>query len=158
MSGVWVFKNGVMRLNDGGGSSSDQQSGGRKKVLVHLPTGEKKRQSPHGSSREEDNNMMIQSSRCHQGLSEFCFILNLSPTTPLLPSHHRGLGIQEWGHSSQRRIHWGSAIVEEEGAGAPAYRAGGLIIQLPGANAEGLGMGEVPWRYRASAVPQEEFD
>lgn len=40
MSGVWVFKNGVMRLNDGGGSSSDQQSSVRKKVLVYLPTGE----------------------------------------------------------------------------------------------------------------------
>ncbi|XP_074348460.1 flowering-promoting factor 1-like [Apium graveolens] len=40
MSGVWVFKDGVMRLNDGGGSSSDQQSSVKKKVLVHLPTGE----------------------------------------------------------------------------------------------------------------------
>ncbi|XP_074344165.1 flowering-promoting factor 1-like [Apium graveolens] len=36
MSGVWVFKNGVIRLNDG--STGDQQSL-RKKVLVHLPTG-----------------------------------------------------------------------------------------------------------------------
>ncbi|WOG81306.1 hypothetical protein DCAR_0100452 [Daucus carota subsp. sativus] len=37
MSGVWVFKNGVIRLNDG--SNGDQQSS-RKKVLVHLPTGQ----------------------------------------------------------------------------------------------------------------------
>ncbi|KAL1834742.1 hypothetical protein ACET3Z_004393 [Daucus carota] len=35
MSGVWVFKNGIIRLNEG----SDHQSS-RKKVLVHLPTGE----------------------------------------------------------------------------------------------------------------------
>ncbi|KAK1367607.1 Flowering-promoting factor 1 [Heracleum sosnowskyi] len=37
MSGVWVFKNGIMRLNEG--ATMDQQSG-RKKVLVHLPTGQ----------------------------------------------------------------------------------------------------------------------
>lgn len=38
MSGVWVFKNGVIRLNDDN-SLADQQSG-RKKVLLHLPTGQ----------------------------------------------------------------------------------------------------------------------
>ncbi|XP_074335749.1 flowering-promoting factor 1-like [Apium graveolens] len=37
MSGVWVFKNGIMRLNEG--STLDQQSS-RRKVLVHLPTGQ----------------------------------------------------------------------------------------------------------------------
>ncbi|KAJ9537220.1 hypothetical protein OSB04_029953 [Centaurea solstitialis] len=38
MSGVWVFKNGVVRLveNPGGAESSQGQS--RRKVLVHLPT------------------------------------------------------------------------------------------------------------------------
>ena len=35
MSGVWVFKNGIIRQNE----ASEQQSS-RKKVLVHLPTGE----------------------------------------------------------------------------------------------------------------------
>ncbi|CAL5393224.1 hypothetical protein ACSBR2_013546 [Camellia fascicularis] len=33
MSGVWVFKNGVVRLDQG-------SSGGRRKVLVHTPTDE----------------------------------------------------------------------------------------------------------------------
>ncbi|XP_074586159.1 flowering-promoting factor 1-like protein 3 [Curcuma longa] len=47
MSGVWVFKNGVVRLeNPGGGGegSSGGRGGGssrrRRKVLVHLPTEE----------------------------------------------------------------------------------------------------------------------
>ncbi|CAN1185102.1 Flowering-promoting factor 1 [Linum perenne] len=50
MSGVWVFKNGLIRLvenpgaeigaGDGGGSSSRQATSSRKKALVHLPTGE----------------------------------------------------------------------------------------------------------------------
>ncbi|KAM0943328.1 putative flowering-promoting factor 1 [Dioscorea sansibarensis] len=33
MSGVWVFKNGVVRLVDGG-----EPSNGKKKVLVHVPS------------------------------------------------------------------------------------------------------------------------
>ncbi|KAJ6795910.1 putative flowering-promoting factor 1-like protein 3 [Iris pallida] len=37
MSGVWVFKKGIVRLENPGG---DQSSGGRRKVLVHLPTNE----------------------------------------------------------------------------------------------------------------------
>lgn len=47
MSGVWVFKNGVVRLveNPGGdqateGSSSRQGSSGKRKVLVHTSTNE----------------------------------------------------------------------------------------------------------------------
>ncbi|KAL0903467.1 hypothetical protein M5K25_027851 [Dendrobium thyrsiflorum] len=44
MSGVWVFKNGVIRLeNPGGGEQGDGHSragGSRRKVLVHLPTNE----------------------------------------------------------------------------------------------------------------------
>ncbi|XP_010548540.1 PREDICTED: flowering-promoting factor 1-like protein 1 [Tarenaya hassleriana] len=50
MSGVWVFKNGVMRLvenpyNQSGAGESTESSGGqqqrmRKKILFHLPTGE----------------------------------------------------------------------------------------------------------------------
>jgi len=35
MSGVWVFKNGVVRLDPG-----DQSSNQRRKVLVHTPTNE----------------------------------------------------------------------------------------------------------------------
>lgn len=37
MAGVWVFKNGVMRLEYPGG---DQSGGSRRKVLVHAPTNE----------------------------------------------------------------------------------------------------------------------
>ncbi|KAI0511149.1 hypothetical protein KFK09_011773 [Dendrobium nobile] len=43
MSGVWVFKNGVIRLENPGGEQGDGQSragGSRRKVLVHLPTNE----------------------------------------------------------------------------------------------------------------------
>ncbi|POO03814.1 Flowering-promoting factor [Trema orientale] len=42
MSGVWVFKNGVIRLveNPQAESSSDGRNGSRKKVLVHLPSGQ----------------------------------------------------------------------------------------------------------------------
>ena len=39
MSGVWVFKNGVVRLENPGGDSL-QGSGGRRKVLIHTPTNE----------------------------------------------------------------------------------------------------------------------
>ncbi|KAK2991992.1 hypothetical protein RJ640_014853 [Escallonia rubra] len=39
MSGVWVFKNGVIRLVENPGDSC-QGSSGRKKVLVHLPSDE----------------------------------------------------------------------------------------------------------------------
>ncbi|KAE9460320.1 hypothetical protein C3L33_07774, partial [Rhododendron williamsianum] len=41
MSGVWVFKDGVIH-SGGGGSSAAQgnNSTGRRKVLVHLPTGQ----------------------------------------------------------------------------------------------------------------------
>ncbi|XP_010519600.1 PREDICTED: flowering-promoting factor 1-like protein 2 [Tarenaya hassleriana] len=39
MSGVWVFKNGVIRLVENPNQSSDS-SHGRRKVLVYLPTGE----------------------------------------------------------------------------------------------------------------------
>lgn len=39
MSGVWVFKNGVVRLENPGGDSL-QGSGGRRKVLVHTPSNE----------------------------------------------------------------------------------------------------------------------
>lgn len=35
MSGVWVFKDGIIRLND---SSTSNQQSLRKRVLVHLPT------------------------------------------------------------------------------------------------------------------------
>ncbi|XP_052190674.1 flowering-promoting factor 1-like protein 3 [Diospyros lotus] len=38
MSGVWVFKNGVVRLVENPGAESNQ--GTRRKVLVHLPTEE----------------------------------------------------------------------------------------------------------------------
>lgn len=40
MSAVWVFKNGINRLNDDGGLSTEKQSDARKRELVHLPTGE----------------------------------------------------------------------------------------------------------------------
>ncbi|PKA65431.1 Flowering-promoting factor 1-like protein 3 [Apostasia shenzhenica] len=46
MSGVWVFKNGVVRLveNPGGRQGSDghggSSSGSRRKVLVYVPTNE----------------------------------------------------------------------------------------------------------------------
>ncbi|CAI9118779.1 OLC1v1020389C1 [Oldenlandia corymbosa var. corymbosa] len=41
MSGVWVFKNGVVRLvENSGGDSQGGSSGGRRKVLVHVPSGE----------------------------------------------------------------------------------------------------------------------
>lgn len=43
MSGVWVFKNGVIhRENQGGGGSAqgNNNNSGRRKVLVHLPTGQ----------------------------------------------------------------------------------------------------------------------
>ncbi|KAF5456608.1 hypothetical protein I3843_07G209700 [Carya illinoinensis] len=40
MSGVWVFSNGVYRLNPQAESSDGKQgSSSKKKVLVHLPTG-----------------------------------------------------------------------------------------------------------------------
>ncbi|KAI4311160.1 hypothetical protein MLD38_036078 [Melastoma candidum] len=38
MSGVWVFKNGVVRLVENPGS--EQMAGGKRKVLVHTPTNE----------------------------------------------------------------------------------------------------------------------
>ncbi|KAL4557624.1 hypothetical protein LXL04_035809 [Taraxacum kok-saghyz] len=38
MSGVWVFKNGVIRLVDN--TTSDFQGSGRRKVLVHVATNE----------------------------------------------------------------------------------------------------------------------
>ncbi|KAL2896874.1 Flowering-promoting factor 1-like protein 3 [Bienertia sinuspersici] len=38
MSGVWVFKNGVVRLNENPGVESMER--GQRKVLVHLPTNE----------------------------------------------------------------------------------------------------------------------
>ncbi|KAI8547704.1 hypothetical protein RHMOL_Rhmol07G0216800 [Rhododendron molle] len=41
MSGVWVFKNGVIHTGGGGGGSAGNNgSSGRRKVLVHLPTGQ----------------------------------------------------------------------------------------------------------------------
>lgn len=41
MSGVWVFKNGVYRLeNPGAETDGGARCGCRKKVLVYLPTGE----------------------------------------------------------------------------------------------------------------------
>ncbi|GAB2301503.1 Flowering-promoting factor 1 [Dionaea muscipula] len=48
MSGVWKFKNGVIRLVEnpeaealeGGGTGRQGSSGGRRKVLVYLPTNE----------------------------------------------------------------------------------------------------------------------
>ncbi|XP_072953358.1 flowering-promoting factor 1-like protein 3 [Typha angustifolia] len=42
MSGVWVFKNGVVRLveNPGGDAGGDGRGGGRRKVLVHIPSNE----------------------------------------------------------------------------------------------------------------------
>lgn len=39
MSGVWVFKNGVIRLVENPQAESSSQ-GSRKKALVHLPTGQ----------------------------------------------------------------------------------------------------------------------
>ncbi|KAL5778938.1 hypothetical protein ACOSQ2_009675 [Xanthoceras sorbifolium] len=39
MSGVWVFNNGVVRLENPGGDSM-QGSNARRKVLVHVPTNE----------------------------------------------------------------------------------------------------------------------
>ncbi|XP_021738255.1 flowering-promoting factor 1-like protein 3 [Chenopodium quinoa] len=38
MSGVWVFKNGVVRLVENPGADSMER--GQRKVLVHLPTNE----------------------------------------------------------------------------------------------------------------------
>ncbi|KAL9232909.1 hypothetical protein vseg_007971 [Gypsophila vaccaria] len=40
MSGVWVFKNGVVRLVENPGSESIETGrvGGQRKVLVHVPT------------------------------------------------------------------------------------------------------------------------
>ncbi|CAN0860046.1 Flowering-promoting factor 1-like protein 2 [Linum grandiflorum] len=42
MSGVWVFKNGLIRLVENPGHPDHHQMGGdhRRKALVHLPTGE----------------------------------------------------------------------------------------------------------------------
>ncbi|KAG9139809.1 hypothetical protein Leryth_020228 [Lithospermum erythrorhizon] len=48
MSGVWLFRNGVIRLVENPGATGAEQvegrhqssSSSRKKVLVHLPTGE----------------------------------------------------------------------------------------------------------------------
>ncbi|PRQ39164.1 hypothetical protein RchiOBHm_Chr4g0422041 [Rosa chinensis] len=40
MSGVWVFKNGVVRLVENPGADSLQGSSGRRKVLVHTPSDE----------------------------------------------------------------------------------------------------------------------
>ncbi|KAI4317603.1 hypothetical protein L6164_025461 [Bauhinia variegata] len=45
MSGVWVFKNGVVRLVENPGAESGEGTGrqgssGRRKVLVHTPTNE----------------------------------------------------------------------------------------------------------------------
>ncbi|CAN0860040.1 Flowering-promoting factor 1 [Linum grandiflorum] len=46
MSGVWVFKNGLIRLVENPGHpdhhqmGGDQSSSSRRKALVHLPTGE----------------------------------------------------------------------------------------------------------------------
>ncbi|WCJ30530.1 flowering promoting factor 1 [Euphorbia peplus] len=42
MSGVWVFKNGVIRLNPGDHhqTSDGGRQMGKRKVLVHLPSGE----------------------------------------------------------------------------------------------------------------------
>ncbi|KAL5778929.1 hypothetical protein ACOSQ2_009666 [Xanthoceras sorbifolium] len=39
MSGIWVFKNGVVRLQNPGGDSM-LGSNARRKVLVHVPTNE----------------------------------------------------------------------------------------------------------------------
>ncbi|XP_050374141.1 flowering-promoting factor 1-like protein 3 [Argentina anserina] len=38
MSGVWVFKNGVVRLVENPGADSLQGSNSRRKVLVHTPS------------------------------------------------------------------------------------------------------------------------
>ncbi|XP_028781324.1 flowering-promoting factor 1-like protein 2 [Neltuma alba] len=45
MAGVWVFKNGVFRLENpqSEGSSSSSSGAGKRKVLVYLPTGEEVR-------------------------------------------------------------------------------------------------------------------
>ncbi|XP_047318935.1 flowering-promoting factor 1-like protein 3 [Impatiens glandulifera] len=40
MSGVWVFKNGVVRLVENQTSESNQGSLQKKKVLVHIPSNE----------------------------------------------------------------------------------------------------------------------
>lgn len=42
MSGVWVFKNGVIRLENPQAESNDGRQGGsgQRKVLIYLPTGE----------------------------------------------------------------------------------------------------------------------
>ncbi|KAL6971292.1 Flowering-promoting factor 1 [Sarracenia purpurea var. burkii] len=40
MSGVWVFKNGVVRLVENPGGESNPGSTQRRKVLVHTPTSE----------------------------------------------------------------------------------------------------------------------
>ncbi|XP_004296827.1 PREDICTED: flowering-promoting factor 1-like protein 3 [Fragaria vesca subsp. vesca] len=40
MSGVWVFKNGVVRLVENPGADSLHGSNGRRKVLVHTPSDE----------------------------------------------------------------------------------------------------------------------
>ncbi|OIW19591.1 hypothetical protein TanjilG_18401 [Lupinus angustifolius] len=42
MSGVWVFKNGVVRLveNPGAEATEGSRQGSRKKVLIHTPSGE----------------------------------------------------------------------------------------------------------------------
>ncbi|CAK9312892.1 unnamed protein product [Citrullus colocynthis] len=41
MSGVWVFKNGVIRLIENPQADSDGRLGNsRRKVLIHLPTGQ----------------------------------------------------------------------------------------------------------------------
>ncbi|WCJ23508.1 flowering promoting factor 1 [Euphorbia peplus] len=40
MSGVWVFKNGVVRLVDNPAGESLEGSSGRRKVLVHTPSNE----------------------------------------------------------------------------------------------------------------------
>ncbi|XP_042440014.1 flowering-promoting factor 1-like protein 1 [Zingiber officinale] len=38
MSGVWVFKNGVVRLIEKGSNEQSSSSGRRRKVLLHIPT------------------------------------------------------------------------------------------------------------------------
>ncbi|KDP33436.1 hypothetical protein JCGZ_07007 [Jatropha curcas] len=40
MSGVWVFKNGVIRLVENPGAETSSHGSSRRKVLVHLPTGQ----------------------------------------------------------------------------------------------------------------------
>ncbi|CAN0855808.1 Flowering-promoting factor 1-like protein 3 [Linum grandiflorum] len=40
MSGVWVFKNGVVRLVENPGSESSSMGSRARKVLVHAPTNE----------------------------------------------------------------------------------------------------------------------